>query len=173
MPNGFGLYDMHGNVSEWCWDPSPAKSGAAERVLRGGGWIVAVGYCGGLPARCTSRTLAWSDGGFRLARIRPERRTPSKGRPLRRVKEEGDEPPAVARPEPELAIAPFDAALAVKHQKASADYLKQPVVEKSRTGIEMVLIPPGGGKLTQPWRLGKYEVAADAVHARDGLEPQR
>ena len=25
-------------------------------------------------------------------------------------------------------------------------------------GVEMTLIPPGGGKMSQPWRLGKYEV---------------
>ncbi|MCQ2389387.1 MAG: sigma-70 family RNA polymerase sigma factor [Kiritimatiellae bacterium] len=83
-PNQWGLYDMHGNVQEWCRDRfqadvaalkqfvDPAGAGSGdERVKRGGGWGNEARYCrsaerGGFdPA--SSRAVI----GFRLSRTLP------------------------------------------------------------------------------------------------------
>ena len=77
--NGYGLYDMAGNVLEWCWDwwsgeyssalqidPRGPTSGSF-RVMRGGSWYLNAAYCivwyrydGGNPS--VSRGV---DSGFR------------------------------------------------------------------------------------------------------------
>ena len=88
QPNAWGLYDMHGNVWEWCADgyggypggraddpmnDYTGPSAGSSRILRGGGWNSSVG-------ECRSGYRIWQSlnagGGFRLA-LTPRRDSPS------------------------------------------------------------------------------------------------
>ena len=78
-PNGFGLYDMSGNVWEWVWDwygdystenqsnPTGAPTGSA-RVNRGGGWNDVEGVLRVSDRGWGDPPFRYYDLGFRLGR---------------------------------------------------------------------------------------------------------
>jgi formylglycine-generating enzyme required for sulfatase activity len=66
-PNRLGLYDMHGNVLEWCEDLH--APGASHRVVRGGGWDCVAGACRAANRFGYKPDHRYYRNGFRLARV--------------------------------------------------------------------------------------------------------
>ncbi len=81
IPNDWGLYDMHGNLSEWCndWyredmyagcgdsiiDPPGPESGYTRRIVRGGTWRYGAAQCRSADRDCYHPILAPRSVGFR------------------------------------------------------------------------------------------------------------
>ncbi|HEF1903899.1 formylglycine-generating enzyme family protein [Bacillus cereus group sp. MYBK14-1] len=67
-PNAWGLYDMLGNVWEWCYDLYDEKVYGTYRIFRGGSWAEVARGCGATCRRRSHPTFHIDDLGFRLAR---------------------------------------------------------------------------------------------------------
>jgi eukaryotic-like serine/threonine-protein kinase len=77
-PNAFGLFDMHGNIGEWCQDAFSANfyrdddvenprcygEPSSARVVRGGSWYVAPALCRSAARDCMSAPSPYV--GFRV-----------------------------------------------------------------------------------------------------------
>jgi formylglycine-generating enzyme required for sulfatase activity len=178
-PNAWGLYDMSGNVEQWCsdWlgpdyyqqsaasDPAGPAAGS-HRVLRGGNWYAFGSYCrsayrsAASPANhthyCGFRVVADVEGKAEGECAKAEKAAPVTSSPI----------PNPQSPVPPPAVAPFDAAKAKQHQEAWAKHLGVPASEANSIGMNLVLVPPG------EFQMGSTpeEIAAEIAAAKKNEE---
>jgi formylglycine-generating enzyme required for sulfatase activity len=127
-PNRLGLYDMHGNVWEWCQDEIPGDlkdpKAASQRVNRGGSWDNDSGNGRAANRGVFASSVRYATLGLRLARV----------------------PVTVPAP----ANAPFDAEQARAHQQAWATHLGMTGETTNSIGMKLALIPAGKFRMGSP-----------------------
>lgn len=148
--NGFGVFDLHGNVWEWCDDwflayttePSPGLADSdklIDRAARGGSWNLPPRELRSAVRSYKTPDLFKYNLGFRVVREFEQKTSEA-------IKSRGAEwdLPSDA---PSPAIAPFTAEQAKKHQEEWARFLGVSAEERislpNDETLAMVLIPPG------------------------------
>jgi formylglycine-generating enzyme required for sulfatase activity len=166
-PNPFGLYDIHGNVFEWCrdWydeelgggrDPLGPSTGR-HRVIRGGAW-------GGVASSCRSAYRFMSPPGtgsnalgLRVALVPKVASSVAGSQSADRKKRDRERRlaamvPAPRRPRPplsgagktpDLLVAPFDSDRARLARKDWARFHSIAETQTNSIGMQLTLIPPG------------------------------
>jgi formylglycine-generating enzyme required for sulfatase activity len=169
--NAWGLYDMHGNVAEWCWDgydpdyyqKSPGAvpcdpSDAADRLLRGGSWGRNARDCWSTSrgtARPNLRDLA---GGFRVAR--------SSSVPPEATSKPGPEPDLAASPNPKTITNAIGMKLALI---PAGEFLMG--LPESDEDAPRNQTPQHPVRITRPFYLGVHEVTRAQYRAATGATP--
>ncbi|HPM81032.1 MAG TPA: SUMF1/EgtB/PvdO family nonheme iron enzyme [Candidatus Anammoximicrobium sp.] len=169
-PNAWGVYDMHGNLSEWCddWygdyitlvedDPTGPTAGS-YRVIRGGSWIDGARLCWSAYRSFTTPEYRYTSLGFRVAAVpyesSAEKPKPPPGPTLSSPKTPTEEPkrefpPAPPAQSPPRALAPFGAAEAKQHQERWAAHLNLQAEITNSVKMKLVLIPPGEFQMGSP-----------------------
>jgi formylglycine-generating enzyme required for sulfatase activity len=188
-PNAWGLYDMHGNVWEWCadgygnyadaaqTDPKGADSGSS-RVLRGGAWSSAPQYCHSVYRHWLAPGYRHRYDGLRVVVSLPVSKT---------VKSDDNhhKPPAAIESRQSTSALSGDIHESVKTGTDMPGLKKDLVIDLGGgVNLELVLIRPGSFTmgddsvktahkvtLTQPFYLGKYEVTQEQWQAVIGANP--
>ncbi len=155
-PNPWGLYDMHGNVWEWCsdWyggnlsggaDPT-GPSGGSNRVFRGGSWWFYPGLCRSAFRFFLDPSNRGDYLGFRVARSQLETVTAAERR------QQGTQ----AKPAPQVAV---ETRPVMEKPEPVRKVFKSGESVTNSIGMELIEIPAGTFTMSSP--------ASEAGHQDD------